>query len=959
MSRKLWALLVALALLLALATYVYYRRTVAAEPVDPYALVPDDAVLVLTTRDHPALVRHLQEIQLWDNLTAVRYVQQAAGHLAVADSLAGGNGRSGSLLALLGRKQVVTSVHVTGPGAFDVLYQVPLASVREYRQARGLLETLGRDRRYRLRQRLLDGQSLSVLTEVRTESSLTVLNYRNHLVMSTSAALVEAVVQRLQHPRAPTVLARFADTDALRVPGTDAALWLNFRRLPQLLDVLFRPETHARFDPLATLAADGLLGLKLAGPVAELAGFATPETARGALQARVRGQPAQPFGLAGVLPTRTALVLRLAVRPQAPAGPAAPDSAALRTALDSLAASFGPEMAVAYLAAAAPGAAPGRLAYLRCPRPARTARWLGEVRRRTGQPAAFTRVGGYEVHPLGVAVGQLLEPLLAPAAPGEAGAAPVGALVDGYLVLADAATLAGALADVAQGLTWARTPAYAAFLARTLPRARLGLYLDTRNAWNGLLGALTEDRRAGLLRNEALFKRFPQLAWQLVPAADEAAPGAQYFARLLLHRPGEGEGAAALAGPDAGRGLAFRGPLVGTPLLLAAAGPRGPAVLVQDSAGVAYLVSPDNGVVWADSLGAPLAGAAPLPAAPGRAGGLVLAAGPRLHRLALADGREAPPFPLNLPDTVRATGLQSSAPAGPAAPRLLAAAGPQALFLLDAQGRQYPGWGPKQLDFPLAGAAALLSVSGRDVVVCPLQNGYVYAYDQRGGLLPGFSAERGGAAGGRAGRAGGQHAGPHPPHGRQPARRAGHLHAGGRRGGPAAGGHLEPHGHLPAGAGHGRRPRLRPHPRRRRPLRFLPAPAGRTRGVARFPHVGPQAHAALRLRARPPPGGRGRAGPRPDLRVRRPGPAAGRAAPGQHRHRRGPGLPRRHRHLPAGAPGGPRAAPHRAAPPAVAGAPPGRPARPGPELAGKNDPLDESRRRYPRPLVIFVQQLPI
>ncbi|MGI4885810.1 MAG: hypothetical protein ACRYFR_12700 [Janthinobacterium lividum] len=734
MSRKLWALLVAFALLLALATYVYYRRTVAAEPVDAYALVPDDAVLVLTTRDHPALVRHLQETQLWDNLTAVRYVQQAADHLAVADSLAGGTGRNGSLLALLGRKRVVTSVHVTGPAAFDVLYQVPLASVREYRQVRGLLETLGRDRRYRLRQRLLDGQELSVLTEVRTETSLTVFNYRNHLIMSTNAALVEAVVQRLRHPGAPTVLARFADTDVLRLPEIDAALWLNFRRLPQLLDVLFRPAAHARFDHLATLAADALLGLKLTGPVAELAGFANPETTRGALHAQVRGQPAQPFGLAAVLPTRTALVVQLAARPLAPAGPAGADSVGLRGALDSLAASFGPEMAVAYLAAAAPGVAPGRLAYLRCPAPARTARWLGEVRRRTGQPPAFTRAGGYEMHPLGVAIGQLLRPLLAPAAPGEAVPAPVGALVDGYLVMADAATLGGALADVGAGLTWARTPAYAAFLARTLPRARLGLYLDTRNAWNGLLGALTEDRRAGLLRNEALFKRFPQLAWQLVPAADEAAPGAQYFGRLLLHRPSAGAGAV-LAGAGEGRGLAFRAPLVGTPLLVAAVGTRVPAALVQDSAGVAYFVSPDNGVVWADSLGAPLVGAGPL--AVGPAAGLALAAGRRVHRLALADGREAPPFPLNLPDTVRATALQTSAPAG-AAPRLLVAAGAQALFLLDAAGRQFPGWGPKGLDFPLAGAAALLSVGGRDVVVCPLQNGYVYAYDQRGALLPGF-----------------------------------------------------------------------------------------------------------------------------------------------------------------------------------------------------------------------------
>ncbi|WP_158022988.1 hypothetical protein, partial [Hymenobacter coccineus] len=42
-------------------------------------------------------------------------------------------------------------------------------------------------------------------------------------------------------------------------------------------------------------------------------------------------------------------------------------------------------------------------------------------------------------------------------------------------------------------------------------------------------------------------------------------------------------------------------------------------------------------------------------------------------------------------------------------------------FCVDAAGRQYPGWGPKVLDFPLAGAAALLSVGGRDVVAAGAQ----------------------------------------------------------------------------------------------------------------------------------------------------------------------------------------------------------------------------------------------
>ena len=750
MSRKLLALLTALLLLLALATYVYYRRTLAAVPVDPYALVPDDAVLVLSTHDHPALVRHLQETELWDNLMAVRYFQQAAGHLALADSLTGGSGRRrNGLLTLLGRKLVITSIHVTGPGEFDVLYQIPLTKVSEYRQVRGLLETLGRDARYRLAARDYEGQELTVLTERRSEISLTVLNYRNHLLISANSGLVEAVVRRLAHPQAPTVLAAFGSTDLLKLRDLDASVLINYRRLPQFLDVLFRADAHGQFDQLAGLVSQGLLGLKLAGSRALLQGFSNPETARGTLQLRLRGQPAQPLGLTGLLSTRTALLLHLAANPTRTwPGPGRPlvDSLGRNAAMDSLRASFGGEMAVGYLAAPAAGSRPGRLAFVHCPAPARTARWLARLRRLDGNSPAFTKVGAYEVHPVGFTEASVLGPLLAPARPAAievtAGA---GVLVGNYLVLSDEQTLGGYLTDVVAGRTWAKNPAQVSFLQETLPRARLSIFVDTRNSWNALLGVLSEERRASLLRNETLFKRFPQLALQLVPADNEANPEAQYFTQLLLRHPDLGLASAQAGGAAAnGRVLAFQHPLIGAPTLLPALGTRVPAVVVQDSAGTLHFVSPDNAVVWSDTLAGLAVGLTPLPASSSQQAGLLLGAGHRLHLLA-TDGREILPFPLNLPDTVRVAALLAAAGSTPnTATRLLALTAGNDLLMLDAKGRLFPGWQPKRLDFPLAGLPALLNVGGRDVVVVPLQNGYVYAFDGQGSLLPGFPLSTGG-----------------------------------------------------------------------------------------------------------------------------------------------------------------------------------------------------------------------
>ncbi len=750
MSRKLLALFTALLLLLALATYVYYRRTLAAVPVDPYALVPDDAVLVLSTHDHPALVRHLQETELWDNLTAVRYFQQAAGHLALADSLTGGRGRRrNGLLTLLGHKLVITSIHVTGPGEFDVLYQIPLTRVVEYRQVRGLLETLGRDARYRLTTRDYEGQELTVLTERRSEYSLTVLNYRNHLLISANGGLIEAVVRRLAHPETPTVLAAFGSTDLLKLRGIDASVLVNYRRLPQFLDVLFRPEAHGQFDQLAGLVSQGMLGLKLAGSRAQLQGFANPETAKGTLQARLVGQPAQPLGLAGIISTRTAMLLHLAVNPARtwprPGRPLV-DSLGRNAALDSLRATFDGEMAVGYLAAPAAGSRPGRLAFVRCPVPGRTARWLARLRRLDANSPAFTKVGPYEVHPVGFTEAAVLGPLLAPARPTAVEVvAGAGVLVGNFLVLADEQTLTDYLADVVAGRTWAQTPAQVSFLQETLPRARLSIFIDTRNSWNALLGVLTEERRAGLLRNEALFKRFPQIALQLVPADNEAAPEAQYFTQLLLRHPDLGPALAQAGGAAAnGRVLAFQHPLVGAPTLLPALGTRVPAVVVQDSAGTLHFVSPENTVLWSDTLAGLAVGLSPQPSTTGGPGGLLLGAGYRLHLLA-GDGREVLPFPLNLPDTVRVAALLAAPGSTPnATTRLLVQTAGNDLLLLDARGHLFPGWQPKRLDFPLAGHPAVLSVSGRDVVVVLLQNGYVYAFDGQGALLPGFPLSTGG-----------------------------------------------------------------------------------------------------------------------------------------------------------------------------------------------------------------------
>ena len=759
MSRKLLALLAAALLVLSLATYVYYRRTLAAVPVDPYALVPDDAVLVLATRNHPALVRHLQETGVWDAITGVRYYQQVAGHLALADSLDTGGQASAppvalpglgavarprrGLLALGGNKLVLTSLHLTGPGQVDLLYQVPLETVREYRQARGLLETLARDPRYTLATRRYEGYELQELT-ARQGGRLTVLDYRNHLLFSANAALVEAVVQRLRHPNTATVHASFGETDLLRLRDVDATLLVNFRRLPGLLDVLFQPGTHRWLDQALALTHEAVLGLKFSAGQVTLTGFANPETAANSWQRQLQGQPAQVLRpLADVLSLRTALVLSVAgsVAPAGSLGLPA-DSAGVGPALDSLRAALVPGATLAYLAAPAPGVPPARLLLLRCRSVAQAQHWLARLRRLGRVSPGFGRVGAYEVYEAGFRPEKLLGPL-GPPATSAANAAVATAVVGNYLVLGESLVLRSYLADVAAGQVWSRSASQVALLQQTLPQARLTVLADVRQGWNALLGSLGEDRRGGLLRNESLFRHFPQVAWQLLPPelpAEETKPGNQYFAQLLLRRPGQGPAADTTLAT--GQGTQFRRALVGQPLLLPAAltaeGTLALPVLVADSVGVLRLLPSGAALpAWADSLPGPVVGRGPRLLRDR----LLLATAHQLHWLSPATGQQAPNFPLTLPDTAAIAYVAAAPNAGPV-PHLLVATTALDLLLLDTNGRQYPGW-PRHLEAPLAGPPVLLTVSGRDVVVAALRNGYIYAFDQAGGRYPGFPVSTG------------------------------------------------------------------------------------------------------------------------------------------------------------------------------------------------------------------------
>ncbi|WP_303311310.1 hypothetical protein [Hymenobacter sp. BT730] len=732
MSNKLLVFLAGLLLVTALGSYVYYRRTVARVPVDAWALVPDDAVFVVATRDHPTLVRHLKETQLWDNLTALPYFQQFEENAVLLDSLT--NSRN-NLLRFLGRKTVLASVHVTGPGTFDILYQVPLNTVREFRQVRAAAEALGRIPRFQVQTREFHDMMLTDIRARGTGAGVTYFNYRNHLIISASPLLIEKVIARIEHEGQPSVAADFHNIDYQKLKGVDATLLVNYRQLPPFLNLFFRPELRPSLEMLTGLGKNGLLEMQLAGNKVVFNGFTNPEIARDALHQRLRGQVPQRLRMADILSLRTAMLLHLGIQKPASLRQPMPalSNAATTTALDSVASLLDGEVALCYLSTISARQAPARVALAHCADAGRMALALGHLRRAAGGSPSFERVGPYQLYQVGVeeVPARLLGPLFRGFGAG------VVVQVGSFVAFAqNAAELRPWLQDVAAGKVWAKSPTQVALLEEMQPLARLSVIMDAQNSWNVLLRALKEDRRAGLLRNETLFKRFPQMALQLVPPADsEQEQGAQYFTQLLLRHPAVSSVAQGAVAAEDGGSLTFRNRLITPPMLVSIANARTPGMLVQDSLRVLHYITPENVATWSDTLSGSVVG--PVHRLPvGDASGFLLAT---TNQLVLLDpqGRPAPHFPLNLPDSVQVSSLTPSPNQG-GATRLLVGGGGGNFFLYDTNGNLLPNWQPKRLEFSPAAPPHYLSVAGSDVIVVLLENGYIFAFDRQGGTYPGF-----------------------------------------------------------------------------------------------------------------------------------------------------------------------------------------------------------------------------
>lgn len=719
-------------LLLVAGTYYGCNRwQQAREQVNLWTLVPDNAALVVETKDHSALKAHLQKTGLWESLTLLPAAQRFEENLAWLDSAANSSQR---LSRFLDEKEILTSIHVENNADVQLVYYVPVVSVGEHRFLRTLTDNISKNKAFTQTTREYQDEILTEVTNTQLNTRFTYFSYHNNIILSASPKLIEEIVRRTKRTTLTSIAAGFEQTDYLSQPDVYANVFVNYRNLPDLLGLFLKKDLMPQVRYLASLCHSGMLELKLENDKLFLNGFSNPEKLKGTLHTAMQPQKPEALLLESYLPNRAAILLHFGLEQvtRLRTGAIATGLPAQNNILDSLAQSMQQEVALAYLETGNSTIKPEKVVYARVNNPAKVNDLLQTLLAQTDAAGKKTgtnlKYGSYTIRHIKAAefpayfFGGMFTGF----------SESYAVLLDNYLVMAaDVATLRSLLDDIAGEKVWAKSVGQQEFLDQTLQEANFSLYLNSENAWYILNRYITDESQDDLLQHAALIRRFNQVSLQFAKAEG------QYYTSFVIRRPNT----AALASQETfveELRVPFIHKLTSQPFPVLNAVDGTQEVVVQDSAGVLHNITNANKLGWTDSLNAMLqTGIESIEHPQDKKLRYIFATSGRIHAIN-NQSLSLENFPFNVSDSLRIQHLAVFDYEKNKDYRLLVDDEAGNLYMYDLRGAGVEGWQPRRLEHRLAATPQHVRVGNRDVILVLLENGYIYALNKQGVTYPGF-----------------------------------------------------------------------------------------------------------------------------------------------------------------------------------------------------------------------------
>ncbi|MFC5272206.1 hypothetical protein [Adhaeribacter terreus] len=736
MPKKYILYLVGLLVLAGLGYYGFSKWTEAREKVDLWTLVPDDAVFVIESGNHADMIDRLKRTQVWESLSEVTYLRRLEENMVLIDSLA--DNRE-TLFKFLASKRVLSSVHVTSKNDFELVFYLPISTVKEHRYMRTLVENLEKNGEFEHSTHQYQGTTITEFRNPATRQSLSYFTYRNNLIMSPSAVLLEGIIRRIKRKQFVSVAADYKNINYLNQEKVYANVFINYRNLPAFLNIFVKQELQPDMEYLCGLSRNSMLEFKLENNKLFLNGFSNPETLSQTFYNHLSGQKPRPMELEQLLSNRIALFLHFGLdkarRLRQYNGAKLPElRPEFKAQTDTLSQLFGGELGLAYMQTYNPNASPEKVVFAEAKVPDNAIKRLNtlalEINLLNKTVPYKEQKGNYTIRM--VPVKEFPQRLFGKLFRGFEQCYFVA--MQQYVVFADnPATLRSVINDFEAENVWGKSVAQKAFLEETQHEANFSVFLNSENAWQMLSRYVNNEKRESLLRNESLIKDFNQISWQFSQVEK------QYYTSILL-RQQDAQATEDLPSDtlEVEKTTPFPSKLTAGPFAARSPLNRGLEMLVQDSNFVLHNISYEGRITWSDSLNEAVKGE--ILQAPFGSDGKTKYLFATSHRIHCLDrsGKEVESFPYYLPDSLRLQRLTILDFNKNGDHKLLVDDDLGNLFMFNEAGDLMPGWEPLSLESRVAIAPQHFRVGSKNVIVVVLENGLVYALDEEGETYPGF-----------------------------------------------------------------------------------------------------------------------------------------------------------------------------------------------------------------------------
>ena len=288
----------------------FYFKTYHQKKIDPWQLVPSSAILAY---ENNSLVENWNKIvgkSVWNTLKKMPYFRSWESGLAEADSI---SGKNGSIDKLFRNKSFIISVHIIASNEFDFLFNLNLNSTEGKAAFDNVIRSIQKNHSIISKSRTYQGFELHELVDKNAKSTFTYFVYRNVVVGSFTAFLVEDVVRNITDNFKDTFKTQISSLSGIsKLENDDGNIYIDFLKLPDFFAAFLSEEKASELNNITRFSGDTFLDIKVTENEILLNGISTVDLNRNnSFIGTFRNQNPGRIHITDLVPNNTALLYHI------------------------------------------------------------------------------------------------------------------------------------------------------------------------------------------------------------------------------------------------------------------------------------------------------------------------------------------------------------------------------------------------------------------------------------------------------------------------------------------------------------------------------------------------------------------------------------------------------------------------------------------------------------------------